>query len=146
MKHFSGKSTYSKVFTLTKSELKKCPKIMLDLGRVENIAEISINGGEKVLVWKAPYSLDITSMVKEGENLLEIEVTNLYPNRIIGDEHLPEIYEYDEYGRIVKLPSWYVKQQEDNNRERVLFLPWKHYTKTDPLLESGLLGPVRILY
>ncbi len=146
VKHFSGKSTYSKVFTLTKSELKKCPKIMLDLGRMENIAEISINGGEKVLVWKAPYSLDITSMVKEGENLLEIEVTNLYPNRIIGDEHLPEKYEYDEYGRIVKLPSWYVKQQEDNNRERVLFLPWKYYTKTDPLLESGLLGPVRILY
>lgn len=146
VKHFSGKSTYLKKFTLTKTELKKCPKMILHLGRVENMAEISVNGKKKALVWKAPYLLDITSMVREGENLLEIEVTNLYPNRIIGDEYLPEKYKYDEYGRILKLPSWYIKQQGDHNRERVLFLPWKYYKKTDPLLESGLLGPVRILY
>lgn len=146
VKHFSGKATYFKTFTMKKKELKKCSKVLLDLGRVENIAEITVNGEKPVLVWKAPYSLDITSLVKEGENSLMIEVTNLYPNRMIGDEHLPEKYKYDEYGRIVELPSWYVKQQEDCDRERVLFLPWKYYKKSDPLLESGLLGPVRILY
>lgn len=145
VKHFSGKATYLKTFTLTKKEIMKHRKIILNLGRVENIAEVSINGQSPVLIWKAPYLLDITSMVKAGDNSLEIKVTNLYPNRIIGDEHLPEIYNYDEYGRIRQLPAWYANQEEDKNRERVLFLPWKHYKKTDPLLEAGLLGPVQIL-
>ena len=142
---FSGKATYKKTFILTKKDLKSYSKIMLDLGRVENIAEISVNGENPVLVWKAPYRIDITSVVKAGENSITIDVTNLYPNRIIGDEYLSERYEYDEYGRIVKLPFWYVNQQADSNRERVLFIPWKYYKKTDPLLEAGLLGPVRIV-
>ena len=145
IRHFSGKATYKKTFILTKKDLKSYSKIMLDLGRVENIAEISVNGENPVLVWKAPYRIDITSVVKAGENSITIDVTNLYPNRIIGDEYLSERYEYDEYGRIVKLPFWYVNQQADSNRERVLFIPWKYYKKTDPLLEAGLLGPVRIV-
>lgn len=145
IRHFSGKATYKKTFILTKKDLKDYSKIMLDLGRVENIAEISVNGENPVLVWKAPYRIDITSVVKVGENSVTINVTNLYPNRIIGDEYLSERYEYDEYGRIVKLPFWYVNQQEDSNRERVLFVPWKYYKNTDPLLEAGLLGPVRIV-
>lgn len=145
IRHFSGKATYKKTFILTKKDLKDYSKIMLDLGRVENIAEISVNGENPVLVWKAPYRIDITSVVKVGENSVTIDVTNLYPNRIIGDEYLLERYEYDEYGRIVKLPFWYMNQQEDSNRERVLFVPWKYYKKTDPLLEAGVLGPVHIV-
>lgn len=145
VKHFSGKATYSRTFTLTEKEIKTNEKIFLSLGRVENIAEIIVNGQPSVLLWKAPYLLDITSMVKEGSNSLVIQVTNMYPNRIIGDEHFPEEFEYDEYGRIRQLPTWYVNQEEDKNRERVLFFPWKYYKRTDPLLESGLLGPVQIL-
>lgn len=145
VKHFSGKATYKKTFVLAEKDLKNYSKIMLDLGRVENIAEISVNRENPILVWKAPYRIDITSIIKAGENSITIDVTNLYPNRIIGDEYLSERYKYDEYGRIVKLPFWYVNQQEDRNRERVLFVPWKFYKKTDPLLEAGLLGPVRIV-
>lgn len=152
VKHFSGKSTYLKTFTMTKKEWKRLTRkgepngrIVLDLGRVENIAEVSVNGSTPALIWKAPYRVDITDMLRAGENQLRIEVTNLYPNRLIGDEHLPEKYKYDEYGRIRQFPSWYLNQEKDRNRERVLFSPWKHYTKNDPLLEAGLLGPVRIL-
>lgn len=152
VRHFSGKSTYLKTFTLTKKEWKNLTKkeaskqIVLDLGRVENLAEVSINGSSSALVWKAPYQLDITHLIKLGENELKIEVTNLYPNRLIGDEYLPEKHKYDEYGRICQFPSWYLNQEEDTDRQRVLFCPWKHYAKEDPLLEAGLLGPVRIIY
>ena len=151
VKHFSGKSTYLKTFVLTKKELKKLLKkgplkrIMLNLGRVENLAEVSLNGSAPVLVWKDPYQIDITDLVKAGTNELKVEVINLYPNRLIGDEHLPEKYQYDEHGRICQFPSWYTNQEKDTTRQRVLFAPWKYYKKEDPLLESGLLGPVRIV-
>lgn len=152
VKHFSGTSTYSRTFVLTRKEIKNLTKkgtsrqILLDLGRVENLAQVSVNGSAPVLIWKAPYQMNITSLVKAGVNDLKIEVTNLYPNRLIGDEYLPEKYQYDEYGRICQFPVWYVNQERETGRQRVLFTPWKHYTKEDPLLESGLLGPVRILY
>ena len=78
-----------------------------------------------------------------GKNELTIQVTNLYPNRLIGDEHLPERYEYDSYGRLRHFPDWYQKGTY-NQRERVLFSPWKHYRANDPLIEAGLIGPVRV--
>lgn len=145
VRHFSGKAVYRKDFSLSRSDLKKARKVLLDLGRVENLAKVSVNGSESLLLWKAPYRLDITRLVKRGVNRLEVEVTNLYPNRLIGDEHLPERYEYDEYGRIRQLPQWYRENTAEEASERVLFLPWKYYKKDDPLLEAGLLGPVRIV-
>ncbi len=146
VKHFSGTATYIKEFELTAKELKyiKGKKVILNLGRVENIADVSVNESEFKTVWKAPYWTDIAGNLKVGINRIVIKVTNLYPNRIIGDEHLPELYDYDEYGRLRKFPDWYLNGTCDQ-RERVLFLPWKHYTKDAPLLESGLLGPVRLL-
>lgn len=145
IRHFSGTATYLKTFTLHRQDLQEGRQILLDLGRVENIATVSINDNPPVTVWKAPFRIDITDQLKTGTNKLTIEVTNLYPNRIIGDEYLPEKYEYDEYGRIRQLPNWYLDQKPEPDRVRVLFLPWKYYKKTDPLLEAGLLGPVRIL-
>lgn len=144
IKHFSGTAIYTKTIRISKKELKK-KRITLDLGRVENIAELSVNGQKQPLLWKAPYRIDITDALKVGDNELTIHVTNLYPNRMIGDEHLEEKYNYDEYGRIRQFPAWYINNQADPDRQRVLFSPWKHYTKEEPLLESGLLGPVTLL-
>lgn len=146
VKHFSGTATYIKKFTVTKKELKalKNKRLILNLGRVENMAEVSVNDRGFKLIWKAPYQTDITDQLKAGENKLVLKVTNLYPNRMIGDEHLPEKYKYDKYGRLCKFPDWYLKG-ENIERERVLFSPWKHYHKEEPLLEAGLLGPVRLL-
>lgn len=145
VKHFSGTATYTKTLCITKKELKQNASIYIDLGRVENLAEVSINGSKSVLLWKAPYRIDITTWLKPGDNELEIAVTNLYPNRMIGDEHLPEKYNYDEYGRIRQFPNWYMNSEPDTDRQRILFSPWKHYTKEEPLLEAGLLGPVRLV-
>jgi hypothetical protein len=144
IRHFSGTATYIKNFTMDKDvNTVNGKKFFLNLGRVENIAEISINGSEPILVWKAPFSADITDFVRSGENQIKVSVTNLYPNRMIGDECLPTENEYDQYGRLNKLPEWY-KSNETNSRKRVLFSTWKHYKADDPLLEAGLLGPVCI--
>lgn len=86
-----------------------------------------------------------TPFCAEAVTELKIAVTNLYPNRMIGDEHLPEKYNYDEYGRIRQFPVWYTSSEPDTDRQRILFSPWKHYTKEEPLLEAGLLGPVRLV-
>lgn len=83
--------------------------------------------------------MDAKPFLREGYNDITIQVTNLYPNRIIGDEHLPELYDYDEYGHIRKLPSWYLNNETDD-RERVLFLTWKFYTKYAPPLSPDSSG------
>ena len=145
VRHFSGTATYSKRLVLTKYDLEalKGHRVLLNLGRVENLAEVTVNDCDTQLVWKAPYVADITGKLREGDNVVVVRVTNLWPNRIIGDEHLPDPYLYDEYGRIRLLPEWFFGEQA-NERERVLFLPWKYYTRESPLLESGLVGPVRL--
>ena len=60
--------------------------ITLDLGEVKNIAEVIINGKPAGIVWKKPFELDITDSLIEGKNRLEIRVTNLWVNRLIGDQ------------------------------------------------------------
>lgn len=146
VRHFSGTATYVKEVRMEAEDWDTViggRRIWLDLGRVENMAEVSVNGNKSICLWKEPYKVDVTDMLRPGMNELSVKVTNLYPNRIIGDEHLPELYDYDEYGRIRQLPEWFMKGEYDE-RERVLFLPWKFYTKDSPLLEAGLLGPVRL--
>lgn len=147
VRHFSGTAVYMKRFYVSDKEYVglKGKQVWLNLGRVENMAEVSLNGSDTCLLWKAPYELKVTGHIQIGENLLVVKVTNLYPNRIIGDEYLLERYDYDEYGRIRRLPSWYRNNDTEKSPERVLFLPWKYYKKTDPLLEAGLLGDVSLV-
>jgi hypothetical protein len=143
--HFSGTATYLKHFHLTAKEMKllKRHRAILDLGHVENIAEVSVNHSDSVVIWKAPYRCDITDQLQVGENILEVKVTNVLANRLIGDEFLPEKYQYDQYGQMTELPSWYLHNQFDH-RDRVFFMTWKSYKKTDPLLESGLTSKVQL--
>lgn len=144
--HFSGTATYAKTVSLTSKDMKAFSghRVILSLGRVENIATVSVNGSDSVVLWKAPYEYDVTGLLRKGENRVVIKVTNLYPNRIIGDESLPEQYDFDEYGRIKALPEWYLND-EPKPDGRVLFIPWKYYKGTDPLLESGLTSKVKLL-
>jgi hypothetical protein len=65
-------------------------RVFLDLGRVEVMARVKLNGHDLGLLWHAPFQLDITGTLCSGENGLELRVINLWPNRIIGDEQLPE--------------------------------------------------------
>lgn len=144
VKHFSGTCTYSTRVVFTKDFLQSANRFFLHLGRVEAVAEVKVNGKKIGLLWKEPFIIEITNAIKTGNNLLEIAITNLWPNRLIGDEHLPIENEYSDHKFIKKLPDWYVNNQPKPG-QRKGFAVWKNFSNTDPLLESGLLGPVKII-
>ncbi|MGA3326266.1 MAG: glycosyl hydrolase [Terriglobia bacterium] len=152
VKYFSGTATYSKRFNVPADAKAGGKRLYLDLGRVEVIAEVKLNGKPIGSVWKPPYRLDITDAVRSGDNDLEIQVVNLWPNRLIGDEQLPPEYEYGGkgdtssfwMGSIKKIPDWYAQGKPKPPSQRVTFCVWRHYNKDEPLLESGLIGPVRL--
>lgn len=153
VKYFSGTVTYKNRFDFSYSLPNiNLNKIFLDLGWVEIIAEVILNGKNLGVLWKVPYRIDVTHALKTGINDLIIKVTNLWPNRLIGDEHLPSENEYNTGGRgefsasIKKLPDWYIEGKPKPSGGRITFTTWKHYTKDDPLLESGLLGPVKLIF
>ena len=150
MRYFSGTAAYSKSLTVSADALSHNKRSYLDLGRVEVIAEVRVNGRSLGTLWKPPYRLDVTEAVHAGVNRLEVLVTNLWPNRLIGDEHLPPEYEYSDKGTSIKdigeikrIPDWFL-QNKPKPGARVTFSTWKHYSQDSPLLESGLLGPVRL--
>lgn len=155
VKYFSGTAVYTKTFSLAnKSAGNK--RWLLDLGSVEVIAEVKLNGNYLGTLWKRPYQVDVTEALQEGSNKLEVSVTNLWPNRLIGDEQLPDPDKFTPGGGssgregliggyIEQLPGWYVNGQPKPVDGRVAFTTWKHYTKDSPLLESGLIGPVRLI-
>ena len=119
IKYFSGAATYTKTFELPAPALEKGARVELDLGKVHALAEVSVNDKPVGVAWKPPYRLDITDAVKQGNNELSIRVVNLWPNRLIGDQQPGAV--------------------------KVTFAPNSTYKANDPLLPSGLIGPVRII-
>ncbi len=144
VRYFSGVVTYGKTFLLAPVALQKGKRIFLDLGRVEVLADVRVNGKKAGLCWKEPYRLEITPFVKAGENSLSIQVATLWPNRQIGDEQLPAEHVYTPTHYIADMPEWFV-QNKRNPGKRVTFATWNNYKAEDPLLEAGLLGPVRLV-
>lgn len=119
IKFYSGTAKYNKSFDLPESLQRPGKRVFLDLGAVRDLAEVRLNGKSLGNVWTAPWRVDITDAVKPTDNSLEIAVTNLWPNRLIGDAALPV-----------------EKRLTKTNIE---------LSKDQPLLESGLLGPVRLM-
>jgi len=144
VKHFSGTATY--VGTLNVPAGYKPPpyRLMLDLGIVKEIARVSLNGKDVGLLWKPPFRVDITGLAKPGVNRLEVQVTNLWVNRLIGDEQLPPEAEYSPGGPIKAWPDWVYGKGKRPATGRIGFPTWNHWTKDAPLLESGLIGPVTL--
>jgi hypothetical protein len=152
VKYFSGTATYVKQINVTADALTGGKRLHLDLGRVEVLAEVLIGGKSLGILWKPPFRVNITDAVHPGDNDLEIRVTNLWPNRLIGDEQLPPENEYTQtfsaggYSSvgIKALPDWYLEGKPKPPGGRITFTTWKHYSADSPLLESGLIGPVRL--
>ena len=117
IQYYSGTAKYVANITLTTSEIEG--RTFLDLGTVEIIAGIKINGKDMGAVWKTPYRIETTGIWKSGNNTIEIEVANLWINRLIGDQLLPE-------------------------NKRYTWTTCNPYKGTDSLLPSGLIGPVTI--
>ena len=119
VKFYSGTATYRQRFDLPESLRLAGQDICLDLGSVRDVAEVRLNGRELGVVWTAPWRVGITGAAKPAANVLEVRITNLWPNRLIGDAALPA-------GKRVA-------------RTNVLL------DKDRSLLPSGLLGPVWLM-
>ena len=112
---FSGTATYTTEFEF--EDVRGC--VVLDLGRVESIARVELNGKTFPDLWASPYSLDVTRAVRKGRNALKIEVTDTWYNQLVYEGWLPE----------AKRRTWTFRRPS----ERL------------PLHDSGLIGPVKIL-
>jgi len=142
VKYFSGTASYEKELVIPPDDFYPSREIWLDLGAVKNFAEVSLNGKPFGVLWKPPFRVNLTGAAHPGTNALEVKVTNLWPNRLIGDEQLPADREWN--GKQLKAwPDW-VLDGKPSPTGRLTFTTWHHWTKDDALLESGLLGPVTL--
>lgn len=142
IRYFSGTATYRKQFTLSKDLIGEGRSLELDLGSVRVMAEVFVNGKNLGILWKAPFRIDISNFIKEGQNELEVQITNLWPNRLIGDDRLSEDFDWGDW-TLKSWPDWLVNHKKRPS-DRVTFTTWKHWRKDSPLQVSGLLGPVYI--
>ena len=121
VKYFSGTATYTKQFNWTTESASAATggETWLDLGEVQVMARVKLNGQDLGVLWKPPFHVDVTGVLRPGGNTLEISVANCWPNRMIGDAGLAET-------------------------NRFTWSSWEPFTAKTPLLKSGLLGPVRL--
>ena len=152
IKYFSGTATYRKRIEGGDAArlVASSDRVMLDLGAVKDFAEVAVNGKRFPVLWKPPFRVDVTDAVKGAAAIeLEVRVTNLWPNRLIGDDRLCEDdCEWNgksrrgtkEYG-VKEIPEW-VRNGKSSPTGRHTFTTWKHWSKEDELLPSGLIGPV----
>jgi hypothetical protein len=122
IKYFSGTATYEKGINISQERLKNGQRVYLDLGDVKHLAEVSVNDKPLGVLWKPPFQLDITDAAKPGANKVTVKVTNVWKNRLIKDATLPE-----------------------DSRVTWVFYPFYRNDPAATLMESGLLGPVRVL-
>lgn len=120
IKYFSGTGSYNKTIDIPETWLKNGEQLWLDLGVVKNLAEVFINGKSLGIVWKKPFRIDISGAATLGKNMLEIKVTNLWVNRLIGD-------------------------QQPGVEKKITYTTMPFYEANSPLLSSGLVGPVQII-
>ena len=119
IKYFSGVATYTSSFEVTEDQL-NAEKLMLDLGQVGVMAEVTINGNNLGVYWKTPYRIDVKDALHAGQNDIEVKVTNLWINRLIGDSR-PDV------------------------TEPVTWSQYKMYKPTSQMSPSGLMGPVSLI-
>jgi hypothetical protein len=120
VKYFSGHGTYTKTVQAPAEWFSAGSRLWLDLGDVRNLAEVMVNGQPLGIVWKAPFRVDVTGALKPGANQLTVAVTDLWVNRLIGD-------------------------QQPVDTRKYTFTTQRFYQADSPLLPSGLLGPVRVV-
>jgi len=126
IKYYSGTATYTKTFDLSKGangKIHKPKRLFLDLGDVKDVAEVRLNGKKLGVLWCAPWRVEITGAVKPTGNILQVDVVNLWANRVVHDLSLP------------------VDKRLTKTHEVFRF---DMLNVNTPLLESGLLGPVKV--
>jgi len=120
VRYFAGTAHYRVELQVPAGHLAAGNVLTLDLGQVAEVAEVSVNGAPAVTLWHAPYCADVTGLLRPGRNVLEVAVTNLWHNRIVGDLRAPDA----------------PPRTSTNLKQR--------FRADMPLLPSGLLGPVTV--
>lgn len=120
IRFYAGTAVYRKTFTVPEAALSSGKRLLLDLGDVREMAGARLNGKDLGVLWTPPFRVDLSGAVRAGENKLEVEVVNNWPNRLIGDAGLPP--------------------EQRRTKTNV-----KKFTADSPLIVSGLLGPVRVM-
>jgi hypothetical protein len=115
---FSGTARYTKSIDIPDDFVNGGHTLELDLGQVAEVAEVSVNGSQTGITWKPPYRVDVTGLLQSGINRLEVKVTNVWNNRIVGDLRYPDAGEF----------------AKTNMKHK--------FTADSELLRSGLIGPV----
>ena len=153
VKYFSGSATYRKQIAVSAASLQN-QRTVLDLGVLNDIAQVRVNGKKAGVLWYPPYTADITGLLKAGDNQLEIAVTNNWANQLIGDEQEPRDFTVGNTvdwgagsfgGPLQSYPDWFIKNQPRPSQGRKTFTTWFYYTKDSPLQPAGLVGPVRLV-
>ena len=145
VKYFSGTAVYTKTVAIPKEFFAANQRIYLDLGQVDSIAELKLDGKDLGVQWKVAKVVDVTDFVKPDQEItLEIRVTNLWPNRLIGDAKLPQDPERQANGTLTDWPQW-LKDGQPIPDGRSTFCMWNLWSKDDAPLQSGLLGPVQFV-
>ncbi|MBT5186563.1 MAG: hypothetical protein HOH19_08490 [Kordiimonadaceae bacterium] len=130
--YFSGTASYKNNFNASKSD----KAISIDLGDVRDVAEVIVNGKSAGVLWTKPFKLNIRDHVKEGNNTLEIKITNMWVNRLTGDMNLPAEERFTKTN-IPDISDDYANQG-----------PNKYYSEFGDeayrVQTAGLLGPVKI--
>ena len=144
VKYFSGVATYTRILSVPPERLGRSHRLYLDLGKVEVMAHVTLNGKDLGILWKPPFLVDITEFAHPGPNALEVKVVNLWINRMIGDEQLPEDSVRNPNGTLKEWPRW-LTEGKTSPTGRYTFTSWRLWKKEDALVPSGLLGPVRLL-
>jgi hypothetical protein len=142
VKFFSGTATYSKDIDIPAPELGQGKSLLLDLGEVKNLAHVKLNNIDLGILWKPPFRVDLSSAARPGANHLQIAVTNLWPNRIIGDLNLPDDMQWNG-DKPASWPQWLL-DGKPSPTGRFTFYTWRHWKSGAALLPSGLIGPVKL--
>jgi hypothetical protein len=136
---FSGTATYRTTFTVPSGT----GPVRLDLGQVAVMARVRVNGVDQGILWKAPYAVTLTAPLKDGANDLEVQVVNLWINRLIRDAALPDETTRNKDGVLTAWPAWVLSggTTATGRRSFVTIPQWK---ATEALVPAGLLGPVTL--
>ncbi|GGG84537.1 glycosyl hydrolase [Edaphobacter dinghuensis] len=119
IRYFSGTATYRTTLHLSAAQLAATHTTWLNLGEVHEVASIRINGKPAGILWKQPFAIRVDTLLHAGDNVIEVDVTNLWPNRLIGDA-------------------------QSSTGKHYTWTNIRKYTSDSPLLPSGLIGPVTL--
>ena len=147
IRYYSGTAVYSKTFNWDQELNKKERTYILDLGDVKIVAEVSLNGHDLGVLWMPPFRVNISDALKQGENRLEVRVTNQWSNKLIGDERFPPSctgYKLEANFPKGIMMDWYANNEPMPAGQRTTFCTADFYKPTDELMPSGLMGPVLV--